>query len=112
MDRTNATIPCRDLRCGRRRAPPIEAAPLRKKLGVKGARLVGAFGFVFGANGKYLAGIGGAKEKLAGSVAHHAGDLRGAGLGELGENAAAVDGQKRAIVAGSGEQTAIGIERQ
>ena len=95
-----------------RRTPPVDASPLRKKLRVEGARFVGAFGFVLGADGENFSGIRGAQEDFAGGIARDAGDLRGAGFGELRENAVAIDGQQRAVVAGAGEKAAIGSESE
>ena len=79
---------------------------------VKRARFERAFGFVFGADGENFSWIRGAEEEFAGGVARDAGDLRGASFSELGEDAPAVDGEKRAIVAGAGEKASIGIERE
>src|SRR5229473_6549914 len=96
----------------RRRAPPFEATPLRKKLRIKRAGFVGTFCLVFGTERKNFSGIGGAQENLAGRIAGDAGDLRGACLGKLCENTAAVNGKKRAVVAGTGEEAAVGGETE
>ena len=85
---------------------------MRKKLGVEGTGFVSAFGFVFGADGKNLSGIRGAQENFSGRIASDAGDLRGAGFGELRENAATVNGEERAVVAGAGEKSAVGGETE
>src|SRR6202043_1140279 len=90
----------------------VEASPLREKLRVKGAGFVSAFRFVFGTYGKRFSWIGGTEEELAARAAGYSGDLRRARFGELRENAAAIDGQQRAIVAGAGEQATIGIKRE
>jgi len=85
---------------------------LREKLRIERTGFVGALGFVFGADGKDLSGIGGAQENPAGRIAGNAGDLRGACLGKLCENTAAVNGKKRAVVAGTGEEAAVGGETE
>src|SRR6266403_1691190 len=58
----------------RRRAPPFEAAPLRKKLRIKRAGFVGAFGLVFGTDGKDFSGIGSTQENFAGRIPGGAGE--------------------------------------
>jgi len=40
------------------------------------------------------------------------GDLRGAGFGELREHAPAINGEKRAAIAGAGEEAAVRIQRE
>ena len=49
------------------------------------------------------------KKILPAGIARDAGDLRGAGFGELRENAVTVDGEKRAVVAGAGQDAAVGV---
>src|SRR5438445_633583 len=98
-------------RLGRRNGrgtPPLEAAPLRKELGVKGMVFECAFRLVVGAHGKNFSGVGCAQEDFSGRIAADAGDLRGTCFRELSENAAAVNGEKRTIVARAGEETAVG----
>src|ERR1700730_10388007 len=92
------------------RAPPLQASPLREKLGIERTRFVGALGFKLRTDGKNFAGVGGAHKNSAVFTARNAGNLRGAGLGKLRENAARIDGEKRSVVTGSGEETAIGRE--
>src|SRR5258705_12286790 len=92
--------------------PPIQASPLRKELRVKRARLVGAFRFVLGADRENFSGICGAEKELARGIACNPGDLRGTSFGKLRENAAAINGQKRAAITGAGEEAAIGIQRK
>jgi len=61
---------------------------------------------------KNFSGFAVPEKKLARGIACNPGDLRGTGFGELRENAPAINGQKRAAVAGAGEEAAIGIQRQ
>jgi len=83
---------------------------VREKLRVEGAGFERAFGFVFGADRENLSRIGRAQENFAGGIAGDAGDLRGAGLGEMSEDAVTIDGEKSAAIAGPRQQAAIGSE--
>ena len=97
---------------GRRRTPPLDAAPLREQLRVEGARFEGAFGLDIQGRRRRLFRDWRCKEKFCRGVAGDAGDLRGAGFGEVREDAVAIDREKRAVVAGSGQEAAFGSEAE
>src|SRR5215831_926683 len=89
------------------RTSPIQGAPLRKELGVKRTRFVSTFGLVFRTQCYDFAGIGRAQEDFSRGVARNAGDLRRTGFGELSENAATVDGEKRAVIPRASKKAAV-----
>ena len=71
-----------------------------------------AFGFVLRAERKDFSGIGRAQEDFSGRVPHDAGDLRRAGFRKLRENAAAINREKRAAVAGARQKAPVRSESQ
>src|SRR5437899_5148471 len=94
------------------RTPPLDAAPLREKLRVEGAGLERAFGFVLRPDGINFSWIGCAQKNFARGVAGDARNLRRPGLGEVGKDAVAIDGQKSAAVARPSKEAAVGTEPQ
>src|SRR5438045_2974645 len=95
-----------------RRTPPIQAAPLRKKLCVERTRLVRALWFVIGAERKNFSGIGGAQKEFAIGSADNSGNLRGASFGQLREYAVTIDSQQRAAVTRAGKKAAVRSKRE
>src|SRR3981081_3885794 len=93
-------------RGGRRAVPPLEAAPLRKKLRIVGTRFERALGFVLRADRINFSGIRSAQKSFTCRIADDARDLYRAGLGEMGEDAVPIDGEERAVVAGTGQEAA------
>src|SRR5271155_3196214 len=88
-------------------APPLRASPLRENLRVERTGLVTAFRLVLRTDGKNFSGVGGAQKDFSFGVTHDAGDLRGAGLGQLRVSAALIDGQQRSIVPRARQQAAV-----
>ncbi len=83
-----------------------------KSCASKRARLKCAFRFVLGADGEYLAWIGGAQKDFACCSAGDAGDLRRACFGELRKHAVAVDSEQSAVVAGARQDAAVRSEAE
>src|SRR5215472_2427563 len=81
-------------------------------MSIEGTRGVAALGFIIRAEREDLTGIRGAQEDFAASAARDSGDLRGCGLGQLGENTSPIDGYKGALVARAGEESSIGRQSQ
>src|SRR6266446_5450596 len=81
-----------------------------EKLCVEGARFECAFSFVLRANRINFSRVRGTQENFTGGIAGDARDLRGAGLGEMREDAVAIDGEESAAVACPRQEAAIGCE--